>query len=408
MPIRKNRQVGQSERFAVRDNTRTRFVPEHGFISDIDHENRPVGVDITDNPMGWMPVAGDILQAGQAALDFGNRKYGKALLNAGLLLVPNVAEKPVKQLLKSGATRVLRHAPTQEINLMDARMRPYKGQNFVMHGVDHGDIVDVLAGETRAMSPSLAVNRLGDANVVPDNLGFYGDHHFNGDRSWLENGMLFRGDAKTPSVGEVYGVMERVPSNERATVANELWRRTQEDLNESELRIGQNALNYLDTPGAGYFEAKYKGLLPLESAHHALFPEPGAVGTILDPHTQEAVIRGFERLGLPVTTYNGYDDKIEKLYNLLVQHPEWRFKSGGKIHIDPSKKGTFTAAAKKHGKSVQAFASQVLAHPENYSPAMRKKANFARNSAKWHGDGGLIERYGADAVRAALVKMGKI
>lgn len=61
---------------------------------------------------------------------------------------------------------------------------------------------------------------------------------------------------------------------------------------------------------------------------------------------------------------------------------------GGKIHIDPSKKGTFTAAATKHGKSVQAFASQVLANKENYSPAMVKKANFARNASKWHADGG--------------------
>ena len=66
------------------------------------------------------------------------------------------------------------------------------------------------------------------------------------------------------------------------------------------------------------------------------------------------------------------------------------YKKGGGIHISSSKKGTFTAAAKKHGKSVQAFASQVLAHPENYSPAMRKKANFARNSAKWHGLGGNL------------------
>lgn len=60
------------------------------------------------------------------------------------------------------------------------------------------------------------------------------------------------------------------------------------------------------------------------------------------------------------------------------------FASGGKINIKKSKRGTFTAAAKKHGKSVQAFASQVLAHPENYSPAMRKKAQFAVNSKNWH------------------------
>lgn len=70
------------------------------------------------------------------------------------------------------------------------------------------------------------------------------------------------------------------------------------------------------------------------------------------------------------------------------------FADGGSIHIAPSKRGTFTAAAKKHGKSVQAFASQVLAHKENYSPAMIKKANFARNSKKWkHADGGFLKNY---------------
>jgi hypothetical protein len=57
------------------------------------------------------------------------------------------------------------------------------------------------------------------------------------------------------------------------------------------------------------------------------------------------------------------------------------------INIKPSKRGTFTAAAKRHGKSVQAFASQVLANKGNYSPAMVKKANFARNAASWHADG---------------------
>lgn len=61
------------------------------------------------------------------------------------------------------------------------------------------------------------------------------------------------------------------------------------------------------------------------------------------------------------------------------------------IHIKPSKRGTFTAAAKKRGKSVQGFASQVLAHKENYSPAMIKKANFALNAKKWkHADGGEL------------------
>ena len=66
------------------------------------------------------------------------------------------------------------------------------------------------------------------------------------------------------------------------------------------------------------------------------------------------------------------------------------YSNGGHIHIDPSKKGTFTAAASKHGMGVQEFASKVLSHPDDYSPAMRRKANFARNSAKWHGLGGNL------------------
>lgn len=58
--------------------------------------------------------------------------------------------------------------------------------------------------------------------------------------------------------------------------------------------------------------------------------------------------------------------------------------SGGSIHIAPSKRGTFTAAATKHGMGVQEFASKVLRNKEDYSPSLVKKANFARNASKWH------------------------
>lgn len=58
-------------------------------------------------------------------------------------------------------------------------------------------------------------------------------------------------------------------------------------------------------------------------------------------------------------------------------------KEGG-IHIAPSKRGTFTTAATKHGMGVQEFASRVLRNKDSYSPAMVKKANFARNASKWN------------------------
>ena len=95
------------------------------------------------------------------------------------------------------------------------------------------------------------------------------------------------------------------------------------------------------------------------------------------------------------------DSKITSLPNSF-NFPELNtdintFATGGGIHIKPSKRGTFTAAAKKHGKSVQAFASQVLANKEDYSPAMVKKANFAKNASKWHhAFGGNLSTNGAN------------
>lgn len=60
------------------------------------------------------------------------------------------------------------------------------------------------------------------------------------------------------------------------------------------------------------------------------------------------------------------------------------YSDGGSIHIKESKRGTFTAAAKRHGMSVQEFAARVLRNKENYSSSLVKKANFARNASKWN------------------------
>lgn len=75
--------------------------------------------------------------------------------------------------------------------------------------------------------------------------------------------------------------------------------------------------------------------------------------------------------GVGITTANKVNS--DKSYN-----------SGKDIHIKPSKRGTFTKAAKQHGMSVQGFANRVLRNPSKYSAAMRKKANFARNASKWN------------------------
>lgn len=44
--------------------------------------------------------------------------------------------------------------------------------------------------------------------------------------------------------------------------------------------------------------------------------------------------------------------------------------------------GSFSAAAKRAGKSTTAYASKVLKPGSKASPAMKKKAQFAKNVAK--------------------------
>lgn len=107
-------------------------------------------------------------------------------------------------------------------------------------------------------------------------------------------------------------------------------------------------------------------------------------------------VKDLKKKGFQNNFLDRYDNNtLVRLLNDVANNSNMDYtnyaKDGGKIHIKPSKRGTFTAAAKKHGKSVQAFASQVLANKENYSPAMVKKANFAKNAASWeHGEGGNL------------------
>lgn len=76
----------------------------------------------------------------------------------------------------------------------------------------------------------------------------------------------------------------------------------------------------------------------------------------------------------------GVNNTAQKITQVQSMFDE---KRAGGIYIKPSKRGTFTAAAKKRGMGVQEFASKVLANKEDYSSAMVKKANFARNASRW-------------------------
>lgn len=66
-------------------------------------------------------------------------------------------------------------------------------------------------------------------------------------------------------------------------------------------------------------------------------------------------------------------------------------KKGSDIHIKKKNRGKFTASAKKAGQSIQEHARSVLNNP-NATPLQKKRANFARNAAKWkHQQGGIVK-----------------
>lgn len=58
------------------------------------------------------------------------------------------------------------------------------------------------------------------------------------------------------------------------------------------------------------------------------------------------------------------------------------YKNGSEIYIKEKNRGKFTKSAKAAGESVQEHAAKVLSDP-NATPLQKKRANFARNSAKW-------------------------
>lgn len=80
-----------------------------------------------------------------------------------------------------------------------------------------------------------------------------------------------------------------------------------------------------------------------------------------------------------------------------------KYKKGNKldIHIKKKNRGKFTESAKRHGMSVQQYASKVLSDPSSPS-YLRKRAQFAKNAAKWHMNGGILAQQGTKLLPLAI------
>ena len=131
-----------------------------------------------------------------------------------------------------------------------------------------------------------------------------------------------------------------------------------------------------------------------EDGHAVVFPDVQSDGDSLRlfpyPESYERAVQNGDTVQMSPRDARMFTTNYKKYY------PSFDYAEGGGIHIKPENRGKFTALKERTGHSSTWF-------KEHGTPAQKKMAVFALNARKWkHGDGGLIDRYGVDAVRKAL------
>lgn len=169
------------------------------------------------------------------------------------------------------------------------------------------------------------------------------------------------------------------------------------------LQEGQTPDDYYDNPSEIYSRLMEFRLNSNINPEDRFNNRMDILNKAIDPNYRKESFEEFKQTGDYKNLIGRYKtDFLLKLLNDVAQNDMNNDNvnyaaNGGSINIKPSRKGTFTAAAKRHGKGVQEFATHVLANKEDYSPAMVKKANFARNASKWkHAFGGDLLTHGAE------------
>ena len=161
---------------------------------------------------------------------------------------------------------------------------------------------------------------------------------------------------------------------------------------------GMNFITNKDIDSEGRKATKITNELndQIDQANRGRVSHMFAAANALDSDYDRSMKANFSAFGGPITGATDYANMMD--YTTLKRKQidnGLQYAEGGGIYIKPSKRGTFTAAATKRGLGVQEFASRVLANKEDYSPAMVKKANFARNSRNWNAFGGDLMTNGA-------------
>ena len=152
--------------------------------------------------------------------------------------------------------------------------------------------------------------------------------------------------------------------------------KTEEAIYKGELKLTKSfPFRKLDEKMKSFEVGSITGGKPFTVVTEIPFHRPGGLELINGTLSPSELKFGFNPEAIATSAQKNWERTVGRgLY----------IKRNGGIHIASSKRGTFTAAATKHGMGVQEFASKVLRNKDSYSPAMVKKANFARNASKWN------------------------
>lgn len=410
--------------FQVRDNTRTRNVSNIGYIPAT---NVPIGerrVDVTDSPLSYMPYIGNGLNGFQAMLDYYNGNYMDAAIGASLLAAPygisritrktkplwapiirrgldktldfaEGASPGVKAFLRkyvSGVEQDLSKIDIESIrkSVIDYQKRRDLERAPLISGIEE-KLPDYRAAQTVSVRPATNrenfINRLkltdsdagyGFAGALnngreiavfpgyarPDILG----HEF---RHSVQSGFngLSLPVKKTTNVGGV-----NVPSFDFVEITRRPLDETNKALN------GVREILEKRNPNSSWHQKLTELDAELERARQLYYPNTS---------WKELYSRGDSRLdsGLDMLRKRfNLSDNDEANY-LMQTFYENGYNGGGNIRIKPSHRGRLTELKARTGKT-----EAELYNDGN--PAHKKMVVFARNSRKWHGDGGPIDYSG--------------
>lgn len=111
--------------------------------------------------------------------------------------------------------------------------------------------------------------------------------------------------------------------------------------------------------------------------YQKLFGKQAQVRTVTD-----AKGNTWYEVDVPQSYIDGTAEMLFKKGGKIIEQFR-KYRKGNKIYIKEKNKGKFTKSAKASGQSVQEHAKSVLNNP-NATALQKKRANFARNAAKWN------------------------